>query len=62
MKKLICKDKLNCDVKSTLDHVIRNYILTVRFRLTRIGLPKRAVIGMLVFIEGVLEKVYILHR
>ncbi|MFC1855179.1 hypothetical protein ACFL2A_01370 [Thermodesulfobacteriota bacterium] len=55
------KDKLNCDIKSTLDHIIRNKLLIVRFKLTNIGLPKRAVVGFLVFIEGVLEKLYILH-
>jgi hypothetical protein len=67
LKKLICynkekKDSLNCDIKSTLDHIIRNRILIFRFKLTSIGVPKRVVIGFLVFIEGVLKKLLILHR
>ena len=62
IKKLICKDKLNCDVRSVVDHVLRNQLLIIRFRLTRIGFPKRVVIGLLVFMEGVLERLYVLHR
>ncbi len=61
-KKLRSKDKLNCDVRSFLDHFIRNRLLIIRFKLTSIGLPKRAVVGFLVFVEGVLEKVFILHK
>jgi hypothetical protein len=66
-KKMVCSlkesdDKLNCDVKSTLDHIIRNKLLVIRFKLTSIGVPKKAVIGFLVFVEGVLEKLFILHR
>lgn len=60
--KAIETDRLNCDLKSKLDHIIRNRILIMRFRLTSIGFPKKVVIGLLVFIEGVLEKLFILHR
>lgn len=66
LKKIICKsrfsnDRLNCDVKSTLDHIIRNKLLVIRFKLTNIGMPKKIVIGLIVFIESVLSKLLILH-
>ena len=56
------KTKMVCDLKCTLNHFIRNKLLVTRFKLTKIGFPKRAVIGLLVFVEGVLEKLFILHK